>query len=255
MILVTWNVNGWRSVVRKGAMDALLERDAPDVLCLQEVKLSSPKDLEAWADARGYDAHVHLGERKGYSGTATLVRRERLAKRVRSVERWGDEGRVVVLRLDDLTIVNVYTPNSGERALERLDYRVEEWDPAFRRMVAAKRRSGGDLLVVGDLNCARTERDVDKPERKARSAGFTDRERESFEKLLKEGALEDAWRRRHPDEIAYSYWSYRTRARERDVGWRIDYVLTSDMRRVIECDILKEQTGSDHAPVKAVLRA
>ena len=252
MRVITWNVNGWRSVMRKGEMDAIMDRRQPDVMCLQEVKLSSSNDLEAWADERGYDAHVHLGERKGYSGTATLVRRESLATRVRSVERWGDEGRVVVLRLDDLTIVNVYTPNSGERALERLDYRVEEWDPAFRKMVRAETKKN-NTVVVGDLNCARTDRDVDKPERKARSAGFTPQERESFEKLLKECALEDAWRRLHPDDVAYTYWSYRTRARDRDVGWRIDYVLTSAMVRVRECEILKEQMGSDHAPVTAVL--
>lgn len=250
MRLFTWNVNGWKSVVRKGVFRNLLRDRSPDVICLQEMKISSEAEVHDvdWLKELGYECYVHT-ERPGYSGTSVMLRRE-LWNTVRSVEFYGIEGRAIIVRFDKTCLINVYTPNSGVAGLGRLNFRVNEWDNEFRELVK-REMCTHQVVVVGDLNVARTELDVHNPQNKKKSAGYTSQERESFEKFLSETKLIDIWRHLHPLDREYTYWSYMGKARDRDAGWRIDYILTSkEMGVGVSCEILSKITGSDHAPVE-----
>lgn len=260
MRLITWNVNGWKSVVRKGVFENLLRNRSPDVICLQEMKISSESEVHEvkWLKELGYEFYVHT-ERPGYSGTSIMIRRE-LWNKVESVEFYGIEGRAIIVRFDKTCLINVYTPNSGVQGLARLNFRVNQWDKEFRELVK-REMTTRRVVVVGDLNVARTELDVHNAQNKKRSAGYTDQERESFEKLLKETTLVDVWRELHPSERKYTYWSYLSKARDRDAGWRIDYILTSkelltsasgkiSSNISVSCDVLSNILGSDHAPVE-----
>ena len=240
MRYVSWNVNGFRSVLGKGFMDYFSSCD-PDVFCLQEIKLSEGQlDL----DLPGYSCFYNYAEKKGYSGTAVFSKREPL-----SVIRGKDnEGRICALEFDDHFVVDVYTPNSQEE-LARLPFRLE-WDEYFRSFVKDL-DARKPVLICGDLNVAHKEIDIKNPKANLRNAGFTIEERESFSRLLDSG-FTDTFRRFHPDlKDAYSWWSYRFRARERNAGWRIDYWLVSDraVDRVKAAGIDSQVTGSDHAPV------
>ena len=250
MRLITWNVNGWKSVLRKGVLLNLLHDRSPDVVCLQEMKISSEAEVHNvdWWKELGYECYVHT-ERPGYSGTSVMIRRE-LWDTVRSVEFYGIEGRAIIVRFDKTCLINVYTPNSGIDGLGRLNFRVNEWDKEFREMVK-REMSTHQVIVMGDLNVARTEFDLHNSKNKKKSAGFTDQERESFERLLSETKLVDVWRQLHPSDRGYTYWSYMGKARDRDAGWRIDYILTSkELLPGVSCEILSKITGSDHAPVE-----
>ena len=236
----SWNVNGFRSVLGKGFMDYFSSCD-PDVFCLQEIKLSEGQlDL----DLPGYSCFYNYAEKKGYSGTAVFSKREPL-----SVIRGKDnEGRICALEFDDHFVVDVYTPNSQD-GLARLPFRLE-WDEYFRSFVKDL-DARKPVLICGDLNVAHKEIDIKNPKANLRNAGFTIEERESFSRLLDSG-FTDTFRRFHPDlKDAYSWWSYRFRARERNAGWRIDYWLVSDraVDRVKAAGIDSQVTGSDHAPV------
>jgi exodeoxyribonuclease III len=178
-----------------------------------------------------------------------MIRRV-LWDRVRSVQFYGIEGRAIIVRFDKTCLINVYTPNSGIDGLGRLNFRVNEWDKDFRELVKLE-MSTRQVVVVGDLNVARSELDVHNPKNKKKSAGFTDQERESFERLLSETKLVDVWRQLHPSDRGYTYWSYMGKARDRDAGWRIDYILTSkESLADVSCEILSKTIGSDHAPVE-----
>ena len=236
----SWNVNGFRSVLGKGFMDYFSSCD-PDVFCLQEIKLSEGQlDL----DLPGYSCFYNYAEKKGYSGTAVFSKREPL-----SVIRGKDnEGLICALEFDDHFVVDVYTPNSQD-GLARLPFRLE-WDEYFRSFVKDL-DARKPVLICGDLNVAHKEIDIKNPKANLRNAGFTIEERESFSRLLDSG-FTDTFRRFHPDlKDAYSWWSYRFRARERNAGWRIDYWLVSDraVDRVKAAGIDSQVTGSDHAPV------
>ena len=250
MRLISWNINGWKSVVRKRVLLEVLRDRRPDVVCLQELKISDEKEVHNvnWVNELGYVCYIHI-QKPGYSGTMTMIRSD-LVKAVSSVHMYGVEGRAIILRFKSTSLINVYTPNSGVERLGRLDFRVNEWDPAFRELVKGEMMHR-KVVVVGDLNVARTCMDVHKPESKNKSAGYTREERDSFEKLLSETKLVDLWRHVHPSERAYSYWSYMRKARERDAGWRIDYVLTDpDLSNLAQCEILRSVIGSDHAPIE-----
>lgn len=254
MKVATWNVNGWRAISKSGWMERFLEEQSPDVLCLQEVKLSDSNQLcGAFLERLGYVACVNIDpNRKGYSGTAVLYAR-RVASRIKSITALPFvEGRVQEVTLSSgAVLINVYTPNSGQKGLGRLEFRVSEWDPSFLAL-AKKNRASKPLLILGDLNVARCNLDIHNPKGNKRSAGFTDEERASFEKLLKQGGLRDCWREAHPNEVGYTYWSYISKARDRNAGWRIDYALSRALS-VRSCEILSEYKGSDHAPVMCVL--
>lgn len=255
MKIATWNVNGWRAISKSGWMERFLKEVKPDVVCLQEIKLSSDQQMNDDFIAKlGYVACANVDTtKKGYSGTAVLYS-GRVASQIESVTSLPViEGRVQRIKFVDGTVAfNVYTPNSGQRGLARLEFRVSEWDPMFRAL--AKKKLSTPTMVLGDLNVARFDIDIHNPKGNTRSAGFTVEERDSFEKLLKEARLRDAWREAHPKEVGYTYWSYISKARQRNAGWRIDYVLTRDVS-VKSCEILSEYCGSDHAPVICTLES
>ena len=240
MLYVSWNVNGLRAVLSKGFMDYFSARNA-DVFCLQEIKLSEGQlDLPL----PGYHCFYNYAEKKGYSGTAVFSKREPL-----SVIRGKDnEGRICALEFDDSYVVNVYTPNSQDE-LARLPFRLE-WDEYFRSFVKDL-DAEKPVFICGDLNVAHKEIDIKNPKANVRNAGFTQEERDSFSKLLECG-FTDTFRYLHPDlKDAYSWWSYRFKARERNAGWRIDYWLVSDREasKIRAAGIDSDVTGSDHAPV------
>lgn len=245
MKFVSWNVNGLRACVTKGFEDTFRRLDA-DFFCLQETKMQ-PGQLDL--SFEGYESYWCSAEKKGYSGTAVFTRHQPLSVRYGlGLEEHDHEGRVITLEMPAFYLVTVYTPNSQD-GLRRLDYRME-WDAAFRdylaRLDAAK-----PVVVCGDLNVAHQEIDLKNPKSNRRNAGFTDEERESFGRLLRAG-FTDSFRFFYPNlEGAYSWWSYRFKAREKNAGWRIDYFLVSDRLRpaLTDAAIHGDVFGSDHCPV------
>ncbi len=245
MKFVSWNVNGLRAIVGKGFEDTFKQFDA-DFVCLQEIKLQEGQ-LDLHFD--GYDAYYSYAERKGYSGTAIFTRHQPLSVRTNmGVDRHDHEGRIVALEYDNFYIVTVYTPNS-QSELARLDYRLD-WEESFREFLLSL-SAQKPVVVCGDLNVAHNEIDLANPKTNRMNAGFTDQERNAMTRLLASG-LVDTFRALYPDRTAaYSWWSYRGRAREKNVGWRIDYFLVSEnlKDKIEEASIYPEITGSDHCPV------
>lgn len=249
MKFISWNVNGLRAVAGKGFADIFTELDA-DFFCLQETKLQAGQiDLEFL----GYTSYWNYAEKKGYSGTCIYAREEPL--RVTTgigIPEHETEGRVITLDMPEYYLVNVYTPNSQD-GLRRLQYRMQ-WEDAFREYLCGLKERKG-VIVCGDMNVAHEEIDLKNPDTNHFNAGFSDEERAKMTELLAAG-FTDSWRFQHPDEAKYSWWSYRMAARERNVGWRIDYFLVSDnlRDRIESTDIHNEIYGSDHCPVELVLR-
>lgn len=252
MKLLSWNVNGLRSILEKG-LGAWLRAEQADVFAFQEIKATA-KDLAGWQIPDGYSAWWNPAERRGYSGTLVLTRLPVIQYSAGIGEPEGDaEGRCQTLELDSCFVVNVYTPNARSD-LSRLSYRTKVWDPAFREhcLRLARRKP---VLFCGDLNVAHREIDLANPKTNTRNAGFTAEEREAFDAHLQAGFI-DTFRQLHPEPHQYTWWSYRAGARARNVGWRIDYVCLSAgaADRLAEAFIQPSVMGSDHCPVGAVLR-
>ncbi len=246
MKFVSWNVNGLRAVCGKGFADIFTDFDA-DFFCLQEIKLSAGQlDLQF----PGYEAFWNYAERKGYSGTAIFSRHKPLSVTYgMGIAEHDSEGRVITLEMPEFFLVTVYTPNSKDGLL-RLEYRME-WEVAFREYLLGL-DARKPVIVCGDMNVAHKEIDLKNPSTNRRSAGFTDEERACMTQLLDSG-FTDSFRHLYPDlEGAYSWWSYRMRARERNAGWRIDYFLVSDRLadKINEARIHNNIFGSDHCPVE-----
>ena len=248
MKLISWNVNGLRACVGKGFEESFGQLDA-DFFCLQETKMQEGQlDLQV----EGYTSYWNYAEKKGYSGTAVYTRHTPLSVSYGiGVDEHDHEGRVITLEMDDFYLVTVYTPNSQD-GLRRLDYRMA-WEDAFLAYLQAL-DAKKPVVVCGDMNVAHQEIDLKNPKTNRRNAGFTDEERDKFSHLLESG-FTDTFRLLHPDEIKYSWWSYRFKAREKNAGWRIDYFLVSDRLtdRVRAAEIHNEIMGSDHCPVELVL--
>lgn len=248
MKLVSWNVNGLRAVAGKGFADIFTDLDA-DFVCLQETKLQEGQiDLEFL----GYRSFWNYADKKGYSGTAIYTRHEPLnVSNGIGIDAHDHEGRVITLEMPEFYLVNVYTPNSQD-ALRRLDYRME-WEDDFRDYLCGLASRKG-VIVCGDMNVAHEEIDIKNPATNHFNPGFTDQERDKMTLLLNSG-FKDTWRILHPDEVKYSWWSYRMAARERNVGWRIDYFLCSDnyTDHVVSAEIRNDIFGSDHCPVELVI--
>ena len=248
MKLISWNVNGLRACEGKGFSDAFRQLDA-DFFCLQETKMQEGQlDLQF----EGYQSYWNYAEKKGYSGTAIFTRHQ--PQNVTygiGIDEHDHEGRVITLEMPDFFLVTVYTPNSQDE-LRRLDYRMK-WEDDFQdylqRLDAKK-----PVIVCGDLNVAHQEIDLKNPRSNRRNAGFTDEEREKFTALLNKGFI-DTFRTLYPEQITYSWWSYRFRAREKNAGWRIDYFVTSQrlLERIQDAKIHTEIMGSDHCPVELLL--
>lgn len=246
MKFISWNVNGLRACNDKGFSDIFRDLDA-DFFCLQETKMQHGQlDLQF----EGYESYWNYAEKKGYSGTAIYTRLKPLNVTYGlGIEEHDHEGRVITLEFEKFFLVTVYTPNSQDE-LKRLDYRMT-WDDAFRDyMVALDTRK--PVVVCGDMNVAHKEIDLKNPKTNRRNAGFTDEERDKFTLLLNAG-FTDTFRHFYPDaEGIYSWWSYRFKAREKNVGWRIDYFLVSDSVKGLlkDAKIHTEIMGSDHCPVE-----
>ena len=246
---ISWNVNGLRAVCGKGFADIFVDLDA-DFFCLQETKMQAGQlDLEF----PGYRSYWNFAEKKGYSGTAIFSKHEPLSVQLgMGIAEHDTEGRVITLEMPDFYLVTVYTPNAQD-GLRRLDYRMR-WDDDFRAFLA-RLDAVKPVVVCGDLNVAHREIDLKNPKTNRRNPGFTDEERDKFSALLQAG-FTDTFRHFHPDlEGAYSWWSYRFKAREKNAGWRIDYFLASQRlnERLTSAAIHSEVFGSDHCPVEVVL--
>ena len=248
MKLISWNVNGLRAVAGTGFADIFAELDA-DFVCLQETKLQEGQiDLEFL----GYTSYWNYADKAGYSGTAVYTKHLPLSvTRGIGVDEHDHEGRVLTLEMEDFYLVCVYVPNSQD-GLRRLDYRMR-WEDDFRAYVSGLAARKG-VVICGDMNVAHEEIDLKNPATNHFNAGFSDEERAKMTELLGAGFV-DSWRFQHPEEVKYSWWSYRMRARERNVGWRIDYFLVSDNFKdhIVSTDILNDVFGSDHCPVELVL--
>ncbi len=243
--LISWNVNGLRACVGKGFLDFFGEIRA-DAVCLQETKMQ-PDQLTL--ELEGYSQYWNSAVKKGYSGTAIFTRLQPLSvKNGMDIPEHDNEGRVITCEFEQFYLVTVYTPNA-QNELARLDYRMT-WDDAFRDYVLALDVKK-PVIICGDMNVAHKEIDLKNPKTNERNAGFTMEERDKFTALLESG-FTDTFRHLHPDLIgAYSWWSYRFKARQNNAGWRIDYFLVSDRLkdRIVTASILPEVQGSDHCPV------
>ena len=245
MKLISWNVNGLRAVLGKGFLDYVAQ-ESPDILCLQETKLQPE---QAVFDLPGYHRFFNSADKKGYSGTAILAKREPLSVTYGMGSELHDhEGRLITLEYEDFYLVTVYTPNS-QRELTRLQYRLC-WEEDFR-MYLKTLDGRKPVIVCGDMNVAHKEIDLKNPKTNVNNAGFTPQERAAMTKLLDSGFV-DTFRHLHPDVTgAYSWWSYMFNARANNAGWRIDYFLVSERikDRVTAARIDSDVMGSDHCPV------
>jgi len=253
MNIISWNVNGIRAVAKKDFFKDL-EQLAPDIFCLQETKAQDDQVAEVLALAENYEVYSNSAEKKGYSGTAILTRIKPLSVfRDIGLDEFDMEGRVLCLEFQDFFLVNVYVPNSGNE-LKRLDYR-QEWDLAFFNYLK-KLEETKPVIACGDFNVAHRDIDLARPKPNYnKSAGFTQKEIDGMDRYTGGGFI-DTFRHYYPDtEGAYSWWSYRTGARGKNVGWRIDYFLVSVsyMPSVKSASILNEVMGSDHCPVQIEL--
>ena len=248
MKFISWNVNGLRACVGKDFENQFKELDA-DFFCLQETKMQEGQlDLQF----EGYESYWNYAEKKGYSGTAIYTKHKPLnVSYGMSVEEHDHEGRIITLEYDQFYLVTCYTPNS-QTELKRLDYRMT-WEDDFRKFLKSL-DAKKPVIICGDLNVAHEEIDIKNPKTNRRNAGFTDEEREKMTVLLNDG-FTDSFRYLHPDEVTYSWWSYRFKAREKNAGWRIDYFLVSDRikEQITEAKIHTEIMGSDHCPVEVDL--
>ena len=246
MKLISWNVNGLRAAVTKGFMDSFEALDA-DMFCLQETKLQ-PEQIQL--ELPGYEQYWNSAVKKGYSGTAIFTRVKPLSVTYGiGIEEHDQEGRVITAEFENFYLVTCYTPNS-QRELARLEYRMT-WEDAFREFLLeldAKK----PVILCGDLNVAHEEIDLKNPKTNHKNAGFTDEERAKMTELLAAG-FTDTFRKLYPDTTdAYSWWSYMGKARDRNVGWRIDYFITSKSLddKIVDAKIHPQIMGSDHCPVE-----
>ena len=246
MKFISWNVNGLRACFSKGDFEKAFEALDADFFCLQETKMQSGQlDLEF----PGYESYWNFAEKKGYSGTAIYTRIKPLGVTYgMGVEEHDHEGRVICLEYEDFYLVCAYVPNSQD-GLRRLDYRMK-WEDDFRSYLSSL-AAAKPVILCGDLNVAHEEIDIKNPDTNRRNAGFTDEERGKFSELLSAG-FTDSWRKLNPGVVKYSWWSYRFHAREKNVGWRLDYFVVSDALwpRVTGAEIHNEIFGSDHCPVE-----
>ena len=245
MKLISWNVNGLRAIMGKNFMEFFNETDA-DCFCLQETKL---QEGQIEMDLPGYHQYWCYADKKGYSGTAIFTKKEPMSVRYGiGIDEHDHEGRVITLEFEDFYLITVYVPNSQDE-LRRLDYRMK-WEDDFKTYLKELEKTK-PVIFCGDLNVAHKEIDLKNPKTNRRNAGFTDEERGKMSALLDDGFI-DTFRYFYPEEVVYSWWSYRFRAREKNTGWRIDYFICSETLkdRLKDAKIHTEVMGSDHCPVE-----
>ncbi|MDQ4710928.1 Exodeoxyribonuclease III [Bacillus subtilis] len=250
MKLISWNVNGLRAVMRKMDFLSYLKEEDADIICLQETKI---QDGQVDLQPEGYHVYWNYAVKKGYSGTAVFSKQEPLQVIYGiGVEEHDQEGRVITLEFENVFVMTVYTPNS-RRGLERVDYRMQ-WEETLLSYILELDQKK-PVILCGDLNVAHQEIDLKNPKANRNNAGFSDQEREAFTRFLEAGFV-DSFRHVYPDlEGAYSWWSYRAGARDRNIGWRIDYFVVSESlkEQIEDASISADVMGSDHCPVELII--
>src|SRR5690554_6097875 len=252
--IISWNINGVRAITKKDFFEDISKMN-PDILCLQETKAQDDQVEEALAAMTDYHQYYNSAERTGYSGVAILSKEKPLTVTYGiGVEEHDQEGRVLCAEFEHFFIVNVYVPNSGQK-LVRLDYR-KQWDEDFRKYLENLQQTK-PVILTGDLNVA--HRAIDLKNDKSnynKTAGYTQVEIDGMDNLLAAGFV-DSFRYLHPEKVAYTYWSYRFKSRERNTGWRIDYFILSEslVEKIKQVEILSEYYGSDHCPIQLEIEA
>ena len=252
MKLISWNVNGVRAVVKKGFLD-WLDQEQPDILCLQETKAHIDQLAAEILTDHGYHTFWHSGERRGYSGVATFCKEEPLyVQEGLGIERYDAEGRVLVTEHENFLLYNIYFPN-GQKDDERLQYKLDFYDDLLP-IINEQVESGNNVVVTGDWNTAHHPIDLARPKQNVNTSGFMSIEREKLDMYVENGWI-DTFRLIHPEGDRYSWWTYRFGARERNVGWRIDYFFVNEgfVDNIEDADIHDEVMGSDHCPVSLEL--
>ena len=249
MKIISWNINGIRAITKKDFFDDISKMD-PDILCLQETKAQDGEVEQALSKMTDYHQYYNSAHRKGYSGVAILSKTEPISITYdMGIEEHDTEGRVQCAEFDGFYLVNVYVPNSGEK-LVRLDYR-QKWDTDFREYLENLQEIK-PVILCGDLNVAHQAIDLKNDKANYNKvAGYTQIEIDGMDNLLNTGFV-DSFRHFYPDKVAYTYWSYRFKARERNSGWRLDYFIVSDslVEKINKVEILSEYYGSDHCPIQ-----
>ncbi|KAF2074651.1 hypothetical protein CYY_004046 [Polysphondylium violaceum] len=255
MKIISWNVAGFNAVVGKGFRE-YVEKEQPDILCLQETKMA-PAKVPKSAIPDGYEYHFIAANRPGLHGTALLTKTKPLSLKFGiGIEKHDNEGRVITAEYPNFYVVNTYVPNAGTQGLQRLDYRIKEWDKDFHAYLN-NLKATKPVIWCGDLNVAHHEIDLKNPKTNKRSAGFTVEERTSFGDFLSQGWI-DSYRHFNPDKTgAYTFWSYKSKARETNAGWRLDYfIVPNEFINSIKTTFIRSKVlGSDHCPIGIVVDA
>ncbi|KMT21524.1 exodeoxyribonuclease III [Clostridium cylindrosporum] len=252
MNIHSWNVNGLRAIMGKGFLDYIEEYN-PDILCIQETKLQEGNLTEETRNIKDYYSYFSHAEKKGYSGVATYTKIKPISvKQGIGIEEFDNEGRILITEFETFTLLNIYFPN-GQKDEERLNYKLKFYD-AILDYCNSEVDKGKKLLICGDYNTAHKEIDIKNAKANEKTSGFLPIERAWIDKFIENGYT-DVFRSLHKEEIKYSWWSYRFKARERNTGWRIDYHFVSNnmMDNVEGADILNEVYGSDHCPIRVKL--
>ena len=252
MKLVSWNVNGVRAAVKKGLLD-WLDYERPDILCIQETKAHIDQLSSEILEDHGYTTYWHSGERRGYSGVATFSREEPLfVQEGLGIEKYDREGRVLLTEHDGFLLYNIYFPN-GQKDDIRLQYKLDFYDDLLP-IINEQVESGNNVIVTGDWNTAHFPIDLARPKENVKTSGFMPVERERLDTYVDNGWV-DTFRLFHPEPNRYSWWSYRMGARDRNIGWRIDYFFVNDnfSQNCLDADIHDGVMGSDHCPVSLII--
>jgi len=249
MKIISWNINGIRAIIKKGFFEDISKID-PDVLCLQETKAQDSQVEEALLKMTGYHQYYNSAEEKGYSGVAILSKKEPISIAYgMGIDEHDQEGRLLCAEFESFYLVNVYVPNSGQKLL-RLDYR-KQWDADFLNYLK-KLKKLKPVVLCGDLNVAHQAIDLKNDKANYnKTAGYMQVEIDGMNNFLAAGFV-DSFRKLNPDKVAYTFWSYRFKARERNTGWRIDYFLVSNalLEKINSVEVLSEIYGSDHCPIQ-----
>lgn len=247
MRLYSWNVNGIRAIAKKGFIE-WVKNENPDILCIQETKASEEQLEENLKNIDGYYSYFASAEKKGYSGTAIYTKLKPISVKFSGFSEFDSEGRVLIAEYENFNLINCYFPNSQE-AGKRIDYKIEFCNKIIE-ISEEMIKNGKKVIICGDYNIAHKEIDLTNPKQNEKNPGYLPEERNWMEFFTNKGYI-DTFRYFYPNEIKYSWWSYRTRAREKNIGWRIDYFCVSDNMKldIKNADILNEITGSDHCPV------
>lgn len=253
MKIYSWNVNGLRAIEKKGFIKWIYD-EKPDILCIQESKIQLDQIDDKFKNIEGYKAYFSCAEKKGYSGVATFTKEEPIAVKYGiGIEKFDNEGRILICEYKDFILFNIYFPN-GQKDEERLKYKLDFYEALFNYCDSLKNK-GKKLVICGDYNTAHNEIDLKNPKANSKTSGFLPIEREWMDNIINRGYF-DTFRYFHPDEVKYSWWTYRFNARQNNAGWRIDYHFVSEnmTEDVIDSEILNEVTGSDHCPVVLTLK-